>query len=372
MDAGTKATLTILVAKDSLGKAVFAHVVLQKGVDPAHYAVDALVKDVAWLGYTRFSLRSDNEPAILLLLKHALTEPRFQIEQLKQVVQEHPNAYDHAANGETESTVKQVTGILRTNKLDLELRIQREIPLEHPVMTWLVECAAWIINIRTVGADGAVAFERVRRRPFHKWLLPFRERMHVHLPLDGPEQIKRGALDERAVEGVMLGYGDVSHSYLVWMPHMKQVRLKRRESRPVLPAATPRGTGDRTAAGQHAARRLELRQNEFDPAAGGHGWTEHCPKCDRARLYGWRSAIQMQHSAACRTRIELALGQTHRGRERLEHTKLRFDRRRAAPAGAQNDAQPEPAGVEGEMDGAEDPPTNFHRGDDEMRELEDS
>ena len=87
--------------------------------------------------------------------------------------------------------------------------------------------------------------------------------------------------------------------------------------------------------GQRAARRLELRQNDFDPAAGGHGWTEHCPKCDRARSYGWRSAIQMQHSEACRTRIELALGQTHRGRERLEHTKLRFDRRRAAPAAAQ-------------------------------------
>ena len=53
---------------------------------------------VAWLGYTRLALRSDNEPAILQLLKHALTEARFQIEQLDQVGQEHRNAYDHAAN----------------------------------------------------------------------------------------------------------------------------------------------------------------------------------------------------------------------------------------------------------------------------------
>ena len=71
----------------------------------------------------------------------------------------------------------------------------------------------------------------------------------------------------------------------------------------------------------------------------GHGWTEHCPKCDHARLYGWRSAIQMQNSAACRARIELSLGQTHRGRERLEHTKLRFDRRQAALAAFQDNAQ---------------------------------
>ena len=58
-------------------------------------------------------------------------------------------------------------------------------------------------------------------------------------------------------------------------------------------------------------RRVEFRQNDFDPAAGGHGWTEHCPKCDRARMYGWRSAIQVQHSDACRARTRLALGQTH-------------------------------------------------------------
>ena len=56
MEAGAAAALTNLVAKDSLGKAVFAHGVLQKGVDPAHYAVDALVRDIAWLGYTRLSL----------------------------------------------------------------------------------------------------------------------------------------------------------------------------------------------------------------------------------------------------------------------------------------------------------------------------
>ena len=76
------------------------------------------------------------------LFKHALTEARLQIENLDQLQEEHPNTYDPAANGEIEATVKQVTGILRTNELDLERRIEREIPLDHPVMTWLVEYAA--------------------------------------------------------------------------------------------------------------------------------------------------------------------------------------------------------------------------------------
>ena len=72
-----------------------------------------------------------------------------------------------------------------------------------------------------------VAFEGIRRRPFHKRLVPSGELENVHLPLDGPDQAQRGALDARAISGVMLGYGDVSQSYLVWMPHIKQVRLMR-------------------------------------------------------------------------------------------------------------------------------------------------
>ena len=56
--------LTIIVAKDLLGKAIFAHVVPQKGVDPYHFAVDVLLEDIKWLGYQKLVLRTDNEQAI--------------------------------------------------------------------------------------------------------------------------------------------------------------------------------------------------------------------------------------------------------------------------------------------------------------------
>ncbi len=117
---GKDVDLKILVAKDSRGKATFMHVVPQKGVDQDHYAVDALVADVKWLGFQRVSLRSDNERAIVKLLQHALTEARFTIEGMDQAVEEHPNTYDSAGNGEIEATAKQLTGILRSNKFDLE------------------------------------------------------------------------------------------------------------------------------------------------------------------------------------------------------------------------------------------------------------
>ena len=67
----------------------------------------------------------------------------------------------------------------------------------------------------------------------------------------------------------------------------------------------------------------------------------------------------MQHSDAYRSRNELALEQTQRGRERLEHAKLSFGWCRAVPAALPDDAQLEPAGVEEEISSAGRPSTNF-------------
>jgi hypothetical protein len=111
--------MKILIAKDTRGKAVFSHVIPQKGVDQDHYSVDVLVKDVQWLGFREVFLKSDNEPAILKLLEHALTEIRMDV-KMDQVAQEHPNVYDPAGNGDVEATVKQLQGVLRTNKRDLD------------------------------------------------------------------------------------------------------------------------------------------------------------------------------------------------------------------------------------------------------------
>ena len=53
--------VNILVAKDSNSRALFAHVVPSKGVDEGRFAVDILVEDCKWLGYSKIILKSDNE-----------------------------------------------------------------------------------------------------------------------------------------------------------------------------------------------------------------------------------------------------------------------------------------------------------------------
>ncbi len=361
------------MAHDSRGKAHFAHVVPQKGVDPDHFAVDVLMKDIAWLGFTQLSLRSDNEPAIVKLLNHALTEARYKIKDLDQILEEHPNVYDSSGNGQVEAAVKHVTAMLRTNKLDLEKRLDKEIPLQSPVVPWLVEYAAFIINVRVKGEDGLTAHQRVRKCAFAKRMVPFGELVLAHLPIKGPERRDGGALGSRAQWGIVLGYGRLRHSYVVYsegavkecrsihrLPLSRRWDLSRVEAVDVTPKDVHGGRGSRAvpftdrervpgeepAAQRRAPRKLELRQADFDPAMGGFGWTEHCPKCTKARLDGWKTASNQQHSLGCRRRIEESLAQTDRGRERLAHSKERLDRW-TADGGPGGDA-PE-AASEGEM-----------------------
>ena len=83
-----KTMLKVLVVRDMRSKAVFAHAVETKGDDEAGFAVRCVVDDVAYLGYSRVILKSDNEPAIVHLLREALK--RLRVEGLDQVGEEHP------------------------------------------------------------------------------------------------------------------------------------------------------------------------------------------------------------------------------------------------------------------------------------------
>ena len=72
-------SLKILVCKDSWTKSVFAHVVDKKGLDEQNYVIDRLMEDLRWLGFSRISLRPDNENAIVQVLKRALVTARVEV-----------------------------------------------------------------------------------------------------------------------------------------------------------------------------------------------------------------------------------------------------------------------------------------------------
>eukprot|EP00971_Amphidinium_carterae_P143277 2838616-Amphidinium_carterae.1 len=67
-------------------------------------------------------------------------------------------------------------------------------------------------------------------------------------------------------------------------------------------------------------RRTYLRRGvEF----AQHGYTPHCPGCEAARL---RQAPRA-HTEMCRRRVERLMGESEKGRRRLEETQVRMDAR---------------------------------------------
>ena len=148
------AGVKVLVAREITTKCTFAHVVKCKGLDDERFAVDCLVRDVEWLGFSRIMLRSDNERAIVALLKESLKAIRVEVDGIEQVAEEHPPEYDPQANGAVENAVGGFKGLMRTYHLALEARIGHRIPPDHPIVTWLVQHTTFLMDVRIKSDDG--------------------------------------------------------------------------------------------------------------------------------------------------------------------------------------------------------------------------
>ena len=86
-----------------------------------------------------------------------------------------PPAYDPLANGNIEVGVREVNVQIRKLKLGLERRMGRVMRAKHPVMHWLIEHAAFILNRIPVHEDGRTAYERMTGRKWRGRLLEFGE-----------------------------------------------------------------------------------------------------------------------------------------------------------------------------------------------------
>eukprot|EP00969_Alexandrium_andersonii_P103817 4580855-Alexandrium_andersonii.AAC.1 len=56
-------------------------------------------------------------------------------------------------------------GLIRILMLAPQERLQGEIPVDHPVMLWLVEHASELLAKHLVGHDGRTALERLFGKP---------------------------------------------------------------------------------------------------------------------------------------------------------------------------------------------------------------
>ena len=293
--------------------------------------------------------KADGEPALQALVNRAMGVARVELKDLDQLAKEDPAAYDSQSNGGVETGIRLVRGLFRTVKLCLEQRLDKSIPIDHPVVAWMLRHACLILNTLTRGEDGISAWARVRGRAFRQQLVGFGETILYRHPSKGPRHAPDGNMGELGSEGVFIGYDRGANTFIVatdsgWVHARSISRVQASErwnsERLAKISAVP-GTGferkvrhdtrfkadapDKAPTAENecitSIRRLRINQSDLDK----HGYHQDCPQCKHIRRHG-KARAGITHSDACRKQMIEALSQTEEGRARLQAQEERDQR----------------------------------------------
>ena len=344
--ADQRTLVKCLVLYDRYTKALFAFAVPQKGVDDERWIVKQVVEIVEWLGHSRIILKSDNERALVTLVRQALKDLRVQDVSGSS---EHSADYDSQANGGTETAVRMIRGPFRSMRLDLEKRIGWKIPIHHATMTWLLNHVANLRNVLGVGDDGVTGWTRARGRPFNMPLYHFCESVMFKLPSKGPMSNPRGNMGSQWSSGIYLGFCRNSNEHILGTTEgVKYARaIQRRpyeeqwKTEPVAELrATPYSMREKHEPGvvfdepvdrhpppeeKPVPMPRNFRVARKDVQNPTIGFTVNCPRCEHIRAYGEGKPGQT-HTATCRARVMVELGKTVEGQVRLDAAEQRVDR----------------------------------------------
>ena len=125
-----------------------------------------------WLGHSKIVIRSDNEPALVQVFEQSVTGLKA---HGVDAAREGSVPYDPQTNGAADNAVKLIKGQSRALLLGLERQIKARIPLDHPIIPWLVCHAATVRTLQVVGPDGLTAHQRARGGQGSNKLMTFGE-----------------------------------------------------------------------------------------------------------------------------------------------------------------------------------------------------
>ena len=195
--------VTMLVAKDDQSGSVLCYDCVCKGPTD-EWLVKQFVADIDSWGRKDICLKSDGEPAIVALQAEVARR------RDGRTVPINPPAYDPQGNGPAEKAVQDVTGHVRCLKLALEARIKCNLDAKHPVITWMMRHAAFLLTRLSKGHDGMTSWRRLMKRNYYGLLTEFGESVWGKLQLKKSpirKKVKRGKqkLVERSVLGTWVG-----------------------------------------------------------------------------------------------------------------------------------------------------------------------
>ena len=357
-DSKDESLATILVLRLFPYKLTFAFVVAAKG--PDLLVVSRLAKLITDCGLVHFAYRSDREPAIVAMIQDACAmagrkgvhvksddEAEAQLEsgdmqageikedeyprsvaQSNVAVPEHSHPGESQSNGRAERAVQDLVNHVRVLKLALEANIKARLPSEHPIMAWLVEHAAYLLNRCVLGTDGRTAWGRLHGKEATERICQFGEKVLWYVP-----KKQRMKLDVRWRHGIFLGrsmnsdqnyIGLIDGSVTCARAMVRLVHKKRWDTDHVgnisaLPMDFKTRQLDIIEQGSepHAHETTEDDQKEDDSMPPSktrrvqvtwkqlqqYGYTEGCHRCSLHRQGLHARARHARHNEDCRSRI---------------------------------------------------------------------
>ena len=157
-------------------------------------------------------MRSDNEPAILALLRDVAAE----LPEIECVMKASPEG-DHQQNGLAEVAVREVKGQTRVLKSELEFNYQKRLAADAPILAWMVRHAANVMCRGRIGADGRTPEQRRTGRRWTKATVLLGEQCFFKPTCGSAENRPRGG-EMRMRKGIYVGHHERTGATLLLTP----------------------------------------------------------------------------------------------------------------------------------------------------------
>ena len=197
--------LVVLTGREKVTGMYFATAVPTKG-SIGRFAVDKAVDYMEELGDKsgRVIVKTDQEPAIKTFIKD-LVEAR---EEGRTITEESP-VKSSGSNGRAERAVQTVECQIRILLLALEDRLGARVDAKEPIVSYMPEYAAYLLNRLEIGKDGKTAYERCKGKKATVLGLEFGEKVLYKVKRDAKQAKIRARWEYGIFVGVKARSGEV-------------------------------------------------------------------------------------------------------------------------------------------------------------------
>ena len=120
-------------------------------------------------------------------------------QRIDETLSENSLVGDSRSNGMVERALQSVADQIRVLRAALEAKRKAKVPVIHPVICWLIEHSADVLNKYQKGDDGRTAYHRLRRKGWNDEMVAFGE--NVHYRINCKASTRKYKLDGRWYEG---------------------------------------------------------------------------------------------------------------------------------------------------------------------------